>query len=243
MGLNLFKLEKLKIKAFKDAARRQPSAAPFEAMFNPASFSDSYAITWGARQGVGTSGPQLSYSGSKPRALTLTLVVDGTGVESIGLLAPMRKSVKDRVKTFLDVTFRYNGVIHEPNYLLVEWGSLIFSCRLSAAEIKYTAFERDGTPLRAELQVTLISDKAAKARAREEGKTSPDLTHSRIVRSGDTLPLLTRDIYGSSAAYLDVARWNRLDNFRSLIPGQQILFPPLANLVADASSKASSKDR
>ncbi|WP_437627010.1 CIS tube protein [Sorangium sp. So ce1151] len=237
VGLNLFKLEKLKIKAFKDVARRQPSAAPFEAMFNPASFSDSYAITWGAKQGVGSSGPQLSYSGSKPRALTLTLVVDGTGVESIGILAPMRKSVKDRVKTFLDVTFRYNGVIHEPNYLLVEWGSLIFSCRLSAVDIKYTAFERDGTPLRAELQVTLISDKAAKARAREEGKTSPDLTHSRVVRSGDTLPLLTRDIYGSSARYLDVARWNRLDDFRRLIPGQEIFFPPLANLGAGTSGE------
>lgn len=237
MGLNLFKLEKLKIKAFKDVARRQPSGAPFEAMFNPASFSQSYAITWGARQGVGSSGSQLSYGRSKPRELTLTLIVDGTGVELMGILAPMRKSVKSRVKKFLDVTFKYNGAIHEPNYLLVEWGSLIFSCRLSKVDIKYTAFERDGTPLRAELQVTLISDTADKARAREEGKTSPDLTHSRIVRSGDTLPLLTRDIYGSSESYLDVARWNRLDDFRSLTPGQEILFPPLADLGADASGK------
>lgn len=237
MALNLFKLEKLKIKAFKDVGRREPIGAPFEAMFNPASFSQRYAIAWGAKQGVGSSGPQLSYSRSKPSELTLTLVVDGTGVESMGVVALVRKSVKDRVKTFLDVTFRYNGVIHEPNYLLVEWGSLIFSCRLSAVDIKYTAFERDGTPLRAEIEVTLISDKAAKARAREEGKTSPDLTHSRIVRSGDTLPLLTRDIYGSSARYLDVARWNRLDDFRRLIPGQEIFFPPLADLGAGTSGE------
>ncbi|WP_437322472.1 CIS tube protein [Sorangium sp. So ce394] len=237
MGLNLFKLEKLKIKAFKDVGRRQPIGAPFEAMFNPASFSQRHAIAWAAKQGVGSSGPQLSYSRSKPSELTLTLVVDGTGVESMGVVAPVRKSVKDRVKTFLDVTFRYNGVIHEPNYLLVEWGSLIFSCRLSEVDIKYTAFERDGTPLRAEIEVTLISDKAAKALAREEGKTSPDLTHSRIVRSGDTLPLLTRDIYGSSARYLDVARWNRLDDFRRLIPGQEIFFPPLASLGAGTSGE------
>ncbi|KYF99398.1 hypothetical protein BE20_31485 [Sorangium cellulosum] len=237
VGLNLFKLEKLKIKAFKDVGRRQPIGAPFEAMFNPASFSQRYAIAWGARQGVGSSGPQLSYSRSSPSELTITLVVDGTGVEAMGVVAPVRKSVKDRVKAFLDVTFRYNGVIHEPNYLLVEWGSLIFSCRLSAVDIKYTAFERDGTPLRAEIEVTLIADKAARARAREEGKTSPDLTHSRIVRSGDTLPLLTRDIYGSSARYLDVARWNRLDDFRRLIPGQEIFFPPLANLGAGTSGE------
>ena len=237
MALKLFKLEKLKIRAFKDVARQKPFGAPFEAMFNPASFSQSYASVWGARQGVGSSGPQLSYARSKPRELSLDLVIDGTGVDEMGLFVPARKTVKDRVKAFLDVTFRYNGIIHEPNYLLVQWGSLIFTCRLSKVDVKYTAFERDGTPLRAELKVTLISDKEAKARAKEENKTSPDLTHSRTVRSGDTLPLLTREIYGSSAAYLDVARYNRLDDFRSLIPGQQIFFPPLASFDAGASEQ------
>ncbi|APR88505.1 hypothetical protein A7982_13854 [Minicystis rosea] len=237
MGLNLFKLEKLKIKAFKDVERQTPAGSPFEAMFNPASFSQRYAIAWGSKQGVGSSGPQLSYSRSEPRELSLTLVLDGTGVDSIGLFTLFRKSVKSRVKKFLKVAYKYNGSIHEPNYLLVEWGSLIFSCRLSSVDIKYTAFERDGTPLRAELDVKLIYDKAAKARAREEGKTSPDLTHSRIVRSGDTLPLMTKDIYGSSARYLDVARWNRLDDFRSLTPGQEILFPPLVNLGEGASEQ------
>lgn len=237
MALNLFKLEKLKIKAFKDVARRQPVGAPFEAMFNPASFSQSYAIAWGAPQGMGSSGPQLSYARSMPRELSLHLVLDGTGVDEMGMFALVRKTVKDRVKAFLDTTFQYNGSIHEPNYLLVEWGSLTFSCRLSKVDVKYTAFERDGTPLRAELDVTLLSDEDAKARAKKENKTSPDLTHSRIVRSGDTLPLLTTEIYGSSAAYLDVARYNRLDNFRNLIPGQQILFPPLASFDTDASEQ------
>jgi hypothetical protein len=236
VALNLFKLEKLKIKAFKDVARRQPFGVPFEAMFNPASFSQSYAITWGSKQGIGSSGSQLSYARSKPRALELTLVLDGTGVETMGILALTRKSVKDRVKTFLDVAFRYNGDIHEPNFLLVEWGSLILTCRLSKVDITYTAFERDGTPLRAELAVTLISDKEAKALAREEGKTSPDLTHSRVVRSGDTLPLMTKDIYGSSDSYLDVARFNQLDDFRNLVPGQQILFPPLTTFSASSAS-------
>ena len=55
-------------------------------------------------------------------------------------------------------------------------------------------------------------------------------TWSGVVRhrqSGDTLPLLTKQIYGSPAAYLDVARFNGLDDFRTLTPGKEILFPPL----------------
>ena len=61
----------------------------------------------------------------------------------------------------------------------------------------------------------------------KENKTSPDLSHSRIVKSGDTLPLLSKEIYGSAVHYLRVAQANGLDNFRSLTPGQQIVFPPL----------------
>ena len=81
-----------------------------------------------------------------------------------------------------------NGDIHEPNYLTVEWGDLTFSCRLESVNITYTNFERDGTPLRAELDVSLISDIEAEKRLREESMSSPDLTHSRVLRSGDTLP-------------------------------------------------------
>jgi nucleoid-associated protein YgaU len=54
------------------------------------------------------------------------------------------------------------------------------------------------------------------------------LTHSRIVKSGDTLPLLSKEIYGNSAYYLQLAQANNLDDFRNLQPGQEIFFPPLA---------------
>ena len=34
-------------------------------------------------------------------------------------------------------------------------------------------------------------------------------------------------IYGDPRYYLDVARANRIDNFRKLTPGTRIFFPPL----------------
>jgi nucleoid-associated protein YgaU len=102
--------------------------------------------------------------------------------------------------------------------------------------IKYTVFDREGKPLRADLTVDLISDQDPAERQKAEGKKSPDVTHVRIVRAGDTLPLLTKKIYGSSKSYLDVARFNDLDDFRRLRPGQALYFPPLRELLGGAGS-------
>jgi nucleoid-associated protein YgaU len=61
----------------------------------------------------------------------------------------------------------------------------------------------------------------------EAGRKSPDLTHIRIVREGDTLPGLCEDIYNDPAYYLEVARFNRLGSFRNLEIGSEIYFPQL----------------
>jgi hypothetical protein len=231
VALQLFKLEKLKVKAYEKKTRQWPFKT-FTAMFNPSSFQQSYEIVWDKKQGFDSSGKEARYSRSKPERLDLTLLLDGTGVDRMGVTSLTgARAVKDRVKDFLDTAFRYNGTIHEPNFLVVEWGSLIFACRLESADITYTSFNRDGTPLRAELRVAFIADKEAVRLAKEENRQSSDLTHSRMVRVGDTLPLLTSEIYGSAAYYLDVARFNGIDDFRRLTTGQHLVFPPLESLL------------
>jgi nucleoid-associated protein YgaU len=226
---NLFKLEKLKIKAYPNNKRADAECiGTFEAMFNPTSFHQKYEIQYGKNQGFNSTGKKVNYARSKPTDLSLKLLLDGMGVHEMGILQLRQKKVAQRVEEFLKLTFRMNGKIHEPNYLVVEWGDLIFSCRLGSVDINYTSFDRDGTALRAELDVSLIADQSVKKRMAIENKNSPDLTHSRIVKSGDTLPLLSKEIYGDSSYYLRVAQVNNLDNFRNLQAGQEIFFPPLA---------------
>ncbi len=182
---------------------------------------------------MNSTNKQLTYAWSKPRELSFKLILDGTGVDDLELLQfSSSKAVSDQVKEFIDLTFHMNGNIHEPNFLVVEWGGkedggLIFPCRLAGLSISYTSFDRNGAPLRAELDITFISDQDIKKRLAQENKSSPDLTHSRIVKSGDTLPLLCQEIYGKSDYYLRVAQANNLDNFRNLSPGQELFFPPL----------------
>jgi hypothetical protein len=225
---NPFKLEKLKIKAYNNRHRRGDPIGTFEAMFNPASFKQSFQIRYGTGQGHNKSSKVLNYARSYSPELKLQLVLDGTGVDEIGLTAlRSRKTVQERINEFLGLTFHKNGAIHEPNYLNVQWGELVFSCRLASVQVTYTSFERDGTVRRAQLDVSLISDSTARKRMAKDNESSPDLTHRRIVRQGETLPLLTKEIYGSAQYYLQVAEASKLDNFRNLIPGQELVFPVL----------------
>src|SRR6185295_2632901 len=102
------KLKKLTIKAYK-ARSRSPAyyIDTFEAMFNPASFSQKYEIEYGKNQGLNSTNKRVDYARSRPRELNLKLVLDGTGVQEIGILTLGRqKSVSDRVKEFIDLTFR-----------------------------------------------------------------------------------------------------------------------------------------
>ena len=58
--------------------------------------------------------------------------------------------------------------------------------------------------------------------------SSPDLTHRVTVKDGDILPLLTYKTYNDQSYYLQVARVNRLRNFRRLVAGTTLVFPPIA---------------
>jgi len=186
--MNLFKLEKLKVKSYSTRNRRLTDLiGTVEVMFNPASFSQQYEILYTKNAGYGATNQQVDYQRSKPGVLNLLLTVDGTGVSEIGLAALLgQKTVTERVKQFLDLTFRVNGQIHEPNFLSVEWGTLIFACRLGKVDITYTTFDRDGSPLRAQLNATFMGDQEVKKQMSMDNLSSPDLTHWVTVAEGDT---------------------------------------------------------
>ncbi len=227
--LNLFKLEKLQIKAFKDEERKAPETGSLEVMFNPESYTVSYANEYSKKQAIGSSGNEVTFSKGKNAVIAFKFIFDGTGVADSGDISFVlkKKDVYKEVQNFIALTISINGKIHEPNFLKIKWGDLNFRCRLENVQISYTLFDEHGRPLRAELDATFIGDLKTSKRLRMENKSSPDLTHKRIVKAYDTLPLMCEEIYGSGLYYLQVAKANRLDDFRNLIPGQELFFPPL----------------
>ena len=244
---NPFKLQKLKIHVYHPHKNNERYKGTFEVMFNPESYSLKYENTFQKTQGINTSSRAAKYSLSKPEELSVKLILDNTGVTdySQGNKGAVRGAlltgyssfeqirgrrntdIYKKVQDFLDLTTYMNRKIHQPNFLKVEWGDLMFECRLKSVDINYTLFNRSGQPLRAELDVVFIGDIQDSKRVKKENKNSPDLTHIKTVKSGDRLPLMANDVYSNSAYYIQLARANNLNNFRKLPVGTTIKFPPI----------------
>lgn len=215
-------LKKLRIEAYKDIGYADADKmGEFAVMFNPTSYSQKYEVEYDDASGRGTSGSTQKFARIKPKEYTFEFMIDGTGVSA------EKKEVSDVIKEFLRLTAEILSDTHRPPYLKIAWGSLIAECILKSADITYTLFKPDGYPLRAKINATFAENIEDTKRTAQEGKQSPDVTHQRQVQEGDTLPLMTHRIYGNSAHYLAVARFNELTNFRKLVVGSMIKFPPL----------------
>lgn len=228
----LFKLAKLTITAYSQADRSEFHilGKPVKVQYNPESLSFRHEIMFQDGDAM-DGGAQARYSHSRSRELTVRLVFDGTNAGYLGTELLLHvPTVAERVKVFLQTCYQVQSDIHEPAYLKLTWDKGVFGssfdCRLHSVNITYTAFDRDGSPLRAELDAVFTEDIDPDKKFAEERLSSPDVSHRRVVKSGDTLPLLCCEIYGSARHYLRVAAVNELDDFRVLTPGQELVFPP-----------------
>ena len=215
------RLEKLLIIAYEKPDYSGSPAGQFESYLNPNEITLSYELEWDAAQGSGSTNSRMNFKKAKPGDLSLTFFIDGTGADGRQL------NVQDKVEEFQLVT-GYNGKIHRANYLKVMWGTLaVKRCVLKSASIAYKLFKPNGVPLRAVITATFTDNSDDKTRIAMAQDESPDLVHIRLVKAGDTLPEMCFNIYGDPRYYLEVARENRLDNFRNLEPGTKVFFPPV----------------
>lgn len=194
----------------------------FHAYVNPAEVALTYEMEYSTASGQGTTAGRMDFSRVKPGDLSLAFFIDGTGAN--GRLV----DVQQQVAEFKDTT-GYHGDIHRTRYLRIGWGTLqVKRWVLKSASIAYKLFRQDGVPLRALINATFIETYDDTTRLVLAGNQSADLTHLRLVNAGDTLPGLCELIYREPRMCVEVARANGLDNFRRLVPGTRLRFPPLA---------------
>ncbi|MCG2418346.1 LysM peptidoglycan-binding domain-containing protein [Aequorivita sp. F47161] len=220
-------LTKLKIIAFKDDKfTEKVDSGEFTSLLNPEKYTFKYKVEYTEAQGQGTSATQPKYLRSLPEDLDLQFLFDRTGVID-GKKNTLGDGIIDEIEKFKRIVFDYNGDEHKPNYLMIGWGTLLFKGVLAEMSIEYKLFSSEGVPLRAVVTASFKGIVEDNLRVARENNNSPDLTHVRMVKEGDTLPLMTFKIYGDSKYYLQVAAVNNLVNFRRLKPGQEIIFPPI----------------
>ncbi|MES2208304.1 MAG: hypothetical protein V4525_16090 [Pseudomonadota bacterium] len=214
-------LEKLVILAYTTPDYSGEPIGRFESYVNPNEITLSYEMEYDEAQGAGTTNSRMNFKKQKPGELALAFFIDGTGAN--GKLI----DVQEKIESFQTVT-GYNGDIHRPNYLKVNWGTLqVKRCVLKSASIAYKMFRPNGVPLRAIITANFKDNSDDTTRVAMAQDQSPDLTHMRVIKAGDKLPVLCNEIYGSPHFYLRVAQANSLDDFRNIQPGTQLYFPPL----------------
>jgi hypothetical protein len=231
MDRNTAELTKLRIDAFADPEYLKPVADPgarasgplgYSLQINPETYKHQHSTSYQIESTTDTAGPTSKFVTMEPETVSFEFFLDGTGV------IPGVTSVRDEIAIFKQVVYDYNGDIHSPNYLLLSWAGSVFKCRLTSLNIEYTLFAPSGSPLRARVDVSFQEYLSPDELAKRARKSSPDLTHVRTVLAGDTLPLMCFRIYGDSRWYPQVAAHNGLRDFRALVPGSRLTFPPLA---------------
>lgn len=219
-------LKKLVIKAYTDEKFNDEVAdGEFTTLVNPEKYMVAYKPEYSEQQGQGTSATQPKFTRIAPQELDLDLLFDSSGV--IDGEPNYKDGIIDKIEAFKRIVFDYSGEEHKPHYLMIKWGALLFKGSLVDLTIEYRLFAPDGTPLRANAKLKVKGTIDDDLRVARENNQSPDLTHYRKVKAGDTLPLMCHRIYGDSKYYLEVARVNKIAQFRKLQPGQELFFPPL----------------
>lgn len=223
------KANKLKIWAYEDdnfSAQVKGLKQPLTVSINPDSYKRSFKPlkAKGGRKMANGEIVDPTIVDPPPEKFHMELWFDGTGaiLES--------RDVTEEIEDFKKFALLYNGDVHSINYVKLEWGGnkgLIFKGQLESFTVDYTLFDQTGKPLRAKGSATFIQSINEATTESLKKKNSPDLTHIRVVKAGDNLPLMCYRIYGDPAYYIQVARANKLEDVMTLEAGRRIYFPPL----------------
>lgn len=227
-GFSKMKLKSYALKVQSGGSVKKDEKEAIEVIINPESYKRAFSANTGGKKKGGCN--QLKLADGKVRTqkvvqfsetLSFDLWYDSTGI--FPDCKDVSKSIKELKEYFVD----YEGDIHSARYVQIIWGDLNFMGQLQDLSIDYLFFNRDGQPLRAKVTASFSELLDAEIQSKLEDDQSPDLTHSRIVKDGDTLPLMCYNIYNDPFYYPQVAAANGLAHFTDLKPGQRLFFPPL----------------
>ncbi|GAB5526572.1 MAG: peptidoglycan-binding protein [Roseivirga sp.] len=215
----------------------------YTALVNPETFDENYEVKFDEKSPDGAIGADLKYQKMLPDTIELSLLFDSTGIlqdnNALGtsLISTAEVDpVPKQIEAFKKAVLEYKGEAHQPRYVVIYWGEKtsndVFKGRLTKLTLSHTLFHSDGTPIRTKAKITMKRSIDIQTQKDTKKDQSPDLTHVRTVKEGDTLPLMTSRIYGDPKYFLEVARVNKLTNFRKLEVGSEIVFPPIDKSVA-----------
>ncbi len=192
-------------------------------MLNPEKIQWTRTNAYNDETNVGANAVSLKFSKADVQKLSFETVIDCTGV-----VDSTRVNLTTEINNLSQAIYTYNGTIHQPNFLIISWGTgITFNCVLTSFNLSYTLFNAEGTPLRARVSLEFSSYISPATASKAADKQSPDMTHLINIVEGVNLPQISQQIYGSANYVVSIAKFNGLDKFRNLAPGKVVTVPPL----------------
>lgn len=216
-------LELLKITGYTDKEFLKTFGQPYSVMINPDSIKWQRAIEYNEQQSPDSSSASQKYKSSPSDKLNFDIIIDCTGIVS-GQRTDMSKEIAALEK----IVYTYNGKIHRPNFVKVQWGkSITFKGVLMTFDTSYTLFRSDASPLRAKISLSFSGYISPSTVKKLDGQQSPDVTHIVTVEEGVAIPQLCYNIWQNNQYYVQLARYNDLNKFRDMRGIGQLIFPPI----------------
>ena len=214
----------------------------FEVQINPEQITRNFGIKYREPAESGTLGSEFQFEKVNPEELELKFILDGTGTVQkndstsldiagpiISKLPPQAQSafVPLKIAQLQATVYDFYDENHRTPFVLVNYGKLVFIGVLESMSTNYILFNPAGVPLRAEVSLKLKSQSVPKEKSALLSLLSPDLTRHHIVKGGDNILRVCGEVYENEKYYLEVAKANRLSNFRRLEPGSNLILPPI----------------
>lgn len=211
-------LSRLMISAWKDREGKIP-LGKMSVMYNPENIQLDYKTQYRTEDTINKASQSNNYVLSEPAGLSLNLLFDS---QMPGNSIPLETQL-----AMLKSLCAVNAGIESPCFLRITWGKMRwenkgwFAGRASNLSVTYTLFDRDATPLRATVRLSLVADESFVIQQNERDSKAPPtaLVNVPDLASLPQLAIGASTTLASSVDYLSLAWDNDLDNLDDFQPG------------------------
>jgi hypothetical protein len=209
----------------------------YDFQYNPAEFSLEKAVQTREITIPGLDSPLLQFISGQNEKLTLELFFDTTD-SGMGATAV---SVTTKTDPFYSLAKIEPGG-HTPPLVSFVWNSKFpgdslpswtgnqrrtdFTGMIESIRQKFSLFSSQGVPLRAVLTIVIKEYKTLQEQMSKLNLSSPDRTHSHIIRNGETLSAISGSYYHKPGDWRAIADANEIEDPRRLTPGTFLVIPP-----------------
>jgi len=194
--------------------------------FNPTEYAVEYGASFQETPVPGLANPILQFVNGAAEVLTMDLLFD-TYTDGGG------RDVSEDTQEFTSM-LAIDANTHAPPRVEFKWGVFAFRAVVEKISQRFTMFQGDGTPVRATLSVSFKQYRTITEQLSNPRRNSADKTTARILGevvgfrpTAVTLWQLSAEEYGEARFWRQIARFNRVEDPRTLKPGDRILVPPL----------------